>query len=77
MIKLPAPIQNALIWVAAAFAVVAALLGWGQSKKRQGANEAKAEGQIEDYENAQDINRRVSDGRADRVRELDDAGYRD
>lgn len=77
MIKLPAPIQNALIWVVAALAAVAALLGWGQSKKRQGVAEAKAEAQTEDYENAQDIRRRVSDDRADRLRELDDAGYRD
>lgn len=77
MIKIPAPIQNALLWAAAVLAAVAALLGWGQSKKRQGAAEERAEAQTEDFENAQDIRRRVSDQRDERVRTLDDAGYRD
>lgn len=37
----------------------------------------RAEASQKDFENAQDIRRRVSDDRADRVRTLDDAGYRD
>lgn len=69
--------QSALAWLAGVLAVVVAVLTWGRSKKRQGAAEAAAKAQKEDYENAQDIRRRVSDDRADRVRSLDDAGYRD
>lgn len=38
---------------------------------------AQADARDDDYENADDIRRRVSVDRADRVRRLDDAGYRD
>lgn len=38
---------------------------------------ARSKAQQEDFENAQDIRRRVSDHRDERVRTLDDAGYRD
>ncbi len=77
MINIPQPIKSALVGVAAALALVAALFGWGRSKKRQGAAEAAVKAQREDFENAQDIRRRVFDDRAERVRSLDDAGYRD
>lgn len=39
--------------------------------------QAKAKAQKEDYDRAQEIRRRVSDHRDERVRSLDDAGYRD
>lgn len=39
--------------------------------------QARAKAQQEDYEHAQDIRRRVSDNRDERVRTLDDAGFRD
>lgn len=39
--------------------------------------QAKAKAQKEDYDRAQEIRRRVSDDRDQRVRTLDDAGYRD
>jgi len=77
MIPIPEPIKRALLGIVAALAFVAALFGWGRSKKRQGAAEAAVKAQREDFENAQDIRRRVSDDRAERVRSLDDAGYRD
>jgi hypothetical protein len=45
---------------------------------RHGARkQAKADAMEADYEHAQDIRRRVADDRADRVRKLDDAGFRD
>jgi membrane protein DedA with SNARE-associated domain len=47
------------------------------SGKREGASEANAKAMEADYENAEDIRRRVSIDRAKRVRELDDAGWRD
>lgn len=48
---------------------------WLSSQLERAKAEAKA--QKKDFDNAQAIRRRVSDGRADRVRTLDDAGYRD
>lgn len=68
---------QALIWIGGAVTALLALLGYGRAKKRQGAVESAAKGKEEDSDNAQDIRRRVSDDRADRVRTLDDAGYRD
>jgi hypothetical protein len=42
-----------------------------------GRRHQKQKGQSDDFENAEDIRRRVSVDRAQRVRELDGAGFRD
>lgn len=44
---------------------------------RKGHKDADNENQLDDFEHAEDIRRRVSVDRADRVRKLDDAGWRD
>ena len=63
------------LWIygigAAIFTMVAALL------YRKGKKDAIDDVEDDDYENAEDIRRRVSTDRADRVRKLDDAGWRD
>ena len=43
----------------------------------KGASNARQDAMEDDYENAAEIRDRVSRNRADRVRKLDDAGYRD
>lgn len=59
-----------------ALAIVGAFVAYlrgratGATKERQDAME-------DDYENAAEIRDRVSRNRADRVRQLDDAGFRD
>lgn len=62
-----------------ALAFVAGVMGirstWLSNRLERVQTRAKA--QQEDYEHAQDIRRRVSDHRDERVRTLDDAGYRD
>lgn len=44
---------------------------------RSGASNARTDMVEDDYENAEDIRRRVSVDRADELRKLDDAGWRD
>lgn len=67
--------SKAMLWagLAAAGAVLIALV------RKDARDDLRRENEIEDLENAQDIRRRVSDSRADpeRLRELDDAGWRD
>lgn len=57
-------------------ALVAGLvaLGFHTSKR---IKEARQADKVKDYENAEAIRNRVNTGLADRVRKLDDAGYRD
>lgn len=43
----------------------------------KGRSDAKSDLKDDDYENAEDIRRRVSVDRADKLRKLDDAGWRD
>lgn len=64
-------------YIIGALAFVAALWGWGKSKKEEGRRTERQEAQEADYENAADIRDRVDRNRDQRVRELDDAGYRD
>jgi len=56
---------------AAVLTTIAALIY--QKGKKDAINDVEDD----DYENAEDIRRRVSVDRADRVRKLDDAGWRD
>lgn len=63
------------LWIygigAALFTLGAALL------YRKGREDALTDVKDDDYENAEDIRRRVSVDRADKLRKLDDAGWRD
>lgn len=54
-----------------------ALALFGLLAYRSGRKDAINDIREDDYENAEDIRRRVSVDRADRVRKLDDAGFRD
>lgn len=63
------------LWLYGAAAGLLAFLGvW---LYRTGNKNAKADMMEDDYEHAKDIRRRVSVDRADRVRQLDDSGWRD
>ena len=72
-------IRNWQLALLMAVAFLAAALGIRSSwlSTRLERVQARAKAQQEDFENAQDIRRRVSDNRDERVRSLDDAGYRD
>ena len=60
------------------YAVFAALLAFGGVMLyRMGGKNATQKVVDDDYENAEDIRRRVSTDRADKLRKLDDAGFRD
>jgi len=43
----------------------------------KGRSDAKRDARLEDYENAEDIRRRVDRDRSERLRRYDDAGWRD
>lgn len=64
---------------AVGWAVAGAAMLWAAwvAGKREGTSRANSDARDADYENAEDIRRRVSTDRAQRVRELDDAGWRD
>lgn len=67
--------SKAALWAGLAIvgAVLVALI------RKDARDDLRRENKIEDLENAQDIRRRVSDSRTDpeRLRQFDDAGYRD
>ncbi|KIC39349.1 hypothetical protein [Leisingera sp. ANG-M7] len=67
------------IWgyLAAAGALLSGLVLWGQSKKKQGRDETYIEMRAKDHENADQIRDRVDRNLDERVRKLDDAGWRD
>ena len=56
---------------------VAASLGWGVYQNRRGYNDAKTDAWKKDATHAQDISDRVDRNLPERVRKLDEAGYRD
>ena len=63
------------LWIYGAFAGLVTFFGvW---LYRRGGKDAAHDMVEDDYENAEDIRRRVSVDRDKRVRELDDAGWRD
>ena len=64
---------NVLPWLVAGGLALAAIF----ERDRRKAAEKRADDKDADYENAEDIRRRVSTDRAAKLRELDDAGYRD
>lgn len=55
----------------------AVLAFFGVFLYKKGGNNKEKDLEIDDYENAENIRRRVSRDRADRVRKLDGAGWRD
>ena len=61
-----------------AYAFFAALVAFGGVMLyRMGSKNATQKVVEDDYENAEDIRRRVSTDRADKLRKLDDAGWLD
>jgi hypothetical protein len=71
---IPGPIRRGVSWL---LGVTVLLWLWWREMKRNQALSATMKAKDADYENADDIRRRVSTDRAKRVRELDDAGWRD
>jgi len=62
-------------WIYGIGAAVVFFLGaWLYHK---GGSNARRDMEVDDYENAEDIRRRVSVDRADELRKHDDAGWRD
>ena len=59
-----------------ALAIIGAFVAYWRGRVK-GAGNARQDAMEDDYENAAEIRDRVSRNRADRLRELDDAGYRD
>ena len=59
-----------------ALAIVGVFVAYWRGRVK-GASNARQDAMEDDYDNAAEIRDRVSRNRADRVRELDDAGYRD
>lgn len=64
-------------WLYAALAFLGVLGAAWVAGKREGRRDERHEAQEADYENAADIRDRIDRNRDQRVRELDDAGYRD
>lgn len=58
-------------------ALSAMVAGIGAFLYAKGRSDAKRKMEVDDYENAEDIRRRVSVDRADELRKYDDAGWRD
>lgn len=69
------------MWMLASLITLAVLLislfSYGKLKQNEGAKAARSKEKDADYEHAEDIRDRADRGFAKRVRELDDAGYRD
>ena len=59
-----------------AIAIIGGFVAYWRGRVK-GASNARQDATEDDYENAAEIRDRVSRNRADRVRKLDDAGYRD
>jgi hypothetical protein len=57
-------------------AILGALVAYWRGRA-SGESDANQDAMEDDYENAKDIRRRVNVDRAQRLRELDDAGFRD
>lgn len=65
------------LWLGGGAAVLAFVLWWNRRQRRIGADQAMEKAKRIDNETAEDIRRRVDRDRAQRVRDLDGAGYRD
>ena len=61
---------------AIALAIGGVVVAYWRGRSR-GATDTKNDAMRDDYENAQDIRRRVATDRAQRMRELDGVGFRD
>ena len=70
-------LSELLPWAIGILATLGALWGWGRSKKAEGRQETYIEAKARDHEKATAIRDTVERDLPDRVREYDDAGYRD
>lgn len=72
-----------MIWTTIARAIwkpcaaLLAILGIYLAGRNDARQKAKSDAYEDDHEHAADIRKRVRDDRAERVRSLDDAGFRD
>lgn len=66
-----------LPWVIGGATVILALFGYGRAKKHEGRKETYIEMKAKDHEAASELRDRVDLNLDDRVRQFDDAGYRD
>ena len=64
-------------WIAVAVSAIVAILTFGQLQKRKGRKEERRKAKEADNENAAEIRDRVERDLPDRVRDFDDAGFRD
>lgn len=64
-------------WLSGALGAIVAFLVWRAHERRDAAEEARRRALEDDYENARDIRNRVERNLADRLRQHDDAGWRD
>ena len=65
-----------LPYILGGLGLLVTFLGYGAKKKHDGKKQAQAEAKEADYENAKDIRNRV-DNADQRLRDYDDAGFRD
>jgi hypothetical protein len=64
-------------WLAGGLAALLGILGIIAHQRRDAAQDALTEAENEDYENADDIRRRVERDLASELRKYDSAGFRD
>ncbi|MCB1343640.1 MAG: hypothetical protein KDK24_21740 [Pseudooceanicola sp.] len=69
--------QEWLIGIGGLVLAVLALMGFGRRERRAGRQEVQSEAMEADHEKADAIRDRVERDLPDRVRDFDDAGYRD
>ena len=70
-------LADVLPWLIGVLAAVGGLWGYGRHKTKQGAQARDQKARDQDYEKADAIRDRVDRHLDERVRDLDDAGYRD
>lgn len=69
--------DSVLLGFISVIVLVVSMFSYGKIKQNQGKQQAKAQAKDEDYEHAEAIRDRVDTKLDDRVRSLDEAGYRD
>ena len=76
MVIITALLGEFLPYIVGFVAVVGGLLGWNAKSKRDAVKKERAEAKEADHEHAEDIRDRVANA-DERLREFDDAGFRD
>lgn len=66
-----------LPWLAMIAAALAGAWGYGKSRAAAARKETQHKAREQDHEKANEIRDRIERERADRLRDLDDAGWRD